>query len=422
MKKVLVSLLVLALAMTSVFAAVNFSGELVTGYTFNYDKDSEEWTNWMYGQDNLDTNSTQLKLGIADDNGVWSIGLEGALFTDGSSSPYYGSDTNGDDVYDAISEPMQNRVAGDITIDLAKLIMGDTDWTAQLQLLANDRVTALRAYSNQSGLNYDRVRTAEPGLWANAIVGYGDLLQVQIGGAPALQAGANKAGNVVIDVDGTKTGGTYGDLIISAMTKPISGLAVSVDWALVGDYSADFDLDNNPDTKEDNFTLVASTESKTAGVFGAAAEVNLGEMLGLSFDLGVGVADKYYYGENVKNNVLAAQVYGGIDLVSAYVEYVNSYSDNAETAISMIHAGVDLNVIENMILNAYFGASDLSEEVGDVSYYVGGNVGYELSGITFQVNLQYAEGGYASSVGGDVAQGAVKAEGFSITPMLKLSF
>ena len=65
MKKVIVSLLVLALAMTSVFAAVNFSGELVTGYTFNYDKDSEEWTNWMYGQDNLDTNSTQLKLGIA---------------------------------------------------------------------------------------------------------------------------------------------------------------------------------------------------------------------------------------------------------------------------------------------------------------------------------------------------------------------
>ena len=418
MKKVIVSLLVLALAMTSVFAAVNFSGELVTGYTFNYNDDNDEWQNWMYGQDNLDTNSTQLKLGIADDNGVWSIGLEGVLFTDGSSSPAYSGtidpdpDTPDDEIDFSLSST-QNRVAGDITLDLAKLIMGDTDWTAQLQLLANDRVTALRAYSNQSGLNYDRVRTKEPGLWANAIVGYGDLLQVQVGGAPKLYS--KNATNMV-------AGGQIGDLIVSAMTKPISGLAVSVDWALVGD-------------KNDKIAKV-----EDCGVFGAAAEVNLGEMLGLSFDLGVGMADKYYYGDQAtaysgvsgtaamsgKQNVLAAQVYGGIDLVSAYVEYVNWYSDKADKAVSMIHAGADLNVIDNMVLNVYFGMFDLSDELdlnkGDGSYFVGGNIGYELSGITFQVNLQYADGGYAPSVGGDVAQGAVKADGFSITPMVKVAF
>ena len=376
MKKVLVSLLVLALAMTSVFAAVNFSGDFVTGYTFAYDTDAEKWSNYMFGQDNVNTNSTKLNLGIADDNGIWSIGLEGELMVDGSAQ-----------------DTPQNRVMGDITLDLAKLIMGDTDWTAQLQMLANDRVTALRAYSNQSGLSYDRVRTNEPGLWANAIVGYGDLLQIQIGGAPKLVGGANKLSDE-----------RDGDLIISAMTKPISGLAVSVDWALVGDKNS---------TVED------------AGVFGAAAEVNLGEMLGLSFDLGVGVADKYYYGDAASSyqNVLAAQVYGGIDLVSAYVEYVNWYVDNAEKAVSMLHMGVDLNVVESLILNVYGGMFDLSEEIlPEMAYYFGGNIGYELSGITFQVNVQYAENGYASSVGGDVAQGGVKAEGFSISPMLKLSF
>ena len=413
MKKVIVSLLVLALAMTSVFAAVNISGDFVTGYTFNYDDDQEEWNTQVFGQDNTNTNSTKLSLGIADENGVWSIGLEGEIAVDGSAA-----------------QLSHNRVMGDITLDLAKLIMGDTDWTAQLQILANDRVTGLRAYSNQSGLNYDRVRTQEPGLWANAIVGYGDLLQVQIGGSPALTGSADKMGTIIYDMDATgkpvSKNGTYGDLIISAMTKPISGLAVSVDWALVGDlYNDDYTWQDDPlnPTETISGKVVSSTELKTAGVIGGAAEVNLGEMLGLSFDIGVGVADKYYYGENAKQNVLAAQVYGGIDLVSAYFEYVNQYNDNAETAISMIHAGVDLNVIENMILNVYFGASDISEEAGDVSYYVGGNVGYELSGITFQVNVQYADGGYAKEVGGDVAQGAVKvAQGFSITPMLKLSF
>ena len=401
MKKVIVSLLVLALAMTSVFAAVNFSGELVTGYTFNYLKDranGNDWQNWMYGQDNKDTNSTQLKLGIADDNGVWSIGLEGVLFTDGSSSPAYSGtyDPTPDGPEDDITIPVsstQNRVAGDITLDLAKLIMGDTDWTAQLQLLANDRVTALRAYSNQSGLNYDRVRTNEPGLWANAIVGYGDLLQVQIGGAPKLYS--EKSTNML-------SGERDGDLIISAMTKPISGLAVSVDWALVGDESQTID---------------------EGGVFGAAAEVNLGEMLGLSFDLGVGVADKYYYDDTAKVNTLAAQVYGGIDLVSAYVEYVNQYMDASDMAISNLHMGVNLYVLENVVLNAYAGFVDLSDERNlDVEYYVGGNIGYELSGITFQVNVQYADAPTFWDSLGDVAEGAVKADGFSITPMVKVAF
>ena len=165
MKKVIVSLLVLALAATSVFAGVNFSGSFTTGYVFNYmtANDANQWKTWVFGDDNTDTNQTTLNLGFADDNGIWAVTLEGELMLDGA----------------ALAHPF-NRVSGDISIDLAKLIMGDTDWTAQLQLLANDRITGLRAYTNKSGLNYDRVRTNEPGLWANAIVGYGDLLQVQI--------------------------------------------------------------------------------------------------------------------------------------------------------------------------------------------------------------------------------------------------
>ena len=375
MKKVLVTLLVLAVAVSGVFAAVNFSGSLTSGYVIQNANDG--WKSWVFGDDNKDTNSTTLKVNIADENGYWSGALEGVLYADGSNV--------GDDY-------PQNRVAGDITVDLAKIIAGpDTDWSAQIQLLAFDRITALRAYTNKSGLNYDRVRTDEAGVWANAIVGYGKLIQFQVGGAPALQGTAN--GNY------NPKKAANGDVIISAMTEPLDGLRVSVDWAWKGDGS-----------------------DSANGVFGGAADINVGALCGLDFDLGVGIADKWYYGEG--KNILSAQVYGGIDLFSMFGEVVWEGADDTVR----LHLGVDLNVVENMILNLYGGVGSFKTPAEQ--WYVGGNIGYEVYGITFQLNVQYAgyaqtEEGYASymtSVGGDIAQGAVKAYGFSITPMIKVAF
>lgn len=379
MKKVLVTLLVLAVAVSGVFAAVNFSGSLTSGYVIQ--NKGGEWTSWVFGDDNRDTNSTTLKLNIADENGYWSSTIEGALYVDGSN----------------VGDGHPNRVAGDITVDLAKIIAGpDTDWSAQIQLLAYDRITALRAYSNKSGLNYDRVRTAEPGLWANAIVGYGKLIQFQVGGAPKLSGSA--AG-----MTEANAGKQQGDVILSAMTEPLNGLKVSVDWAWKGD-----SIDANG----------------VGGVFGAAADVNVGALCGLDFDLGVGIADKWYYAGNV-NNIISAQVYGGIDLFSIFGEYVYESKD----AVSRLHLGLDLNVVEHMVLNFYGGVGDFAKAASQ--WYVGGNVGYEVYGITFQVNVQYAafsetDAGYlhndGGDKGGDIAQGAVKASGLSITPMIKVAF
>ena len=393
MKKVLVTLLVFAVAVSGVFAAVNFSGSLTSGYVIQ--NRGGNWESWIFGDDNRDTNSTTLKVNIADENGYWSSSLEGALYVDGSHT----------------GDGHQNRVAGDITVDLAKIIAGpETEWSAQIQLLAFDRITALRAYTNKSGLNYDRVRTAEEGVWANAIVGYGKLIQFQIGGAPALQSGYKD----VPVTGGTGTvpgtpgagglkGETKGDLIISAMTEPLDGLRVSVDWAWKGDQSYE-------------------------GVFGAAADINVGALCGLDFDLGVGVADKWYYGEG-GNNIVSAQVYGGIDMVSGFAEYVYESKEK----VSRLHLGLDLNVVDSMILNFYGGVGDFREDQIKQNWYVGGNVGYEVAGVTFQLNLQYAAysdtyDGYLNKItaggdkGGDIAQGAVKASGFSITPMIKVAF
>ena len=209
MKKVLVTLLVFAVAVSGVFAAVNFGGTLQSGFVIQNADDA--WTYKVFGEDNTDSNSTKLTLNFGDDNGYWTATMEGLLWLDGSNAN--------------VMTNYNNRVVGDITVDLAKIIAGpETEWSAQIQLLAFDRITALRAYTNKSGLNYDRVRTNEPGLWANAIVGYGKLIQFQIGGAPALTSGNTSAG---ITADGT-----VGDLIISAMTEPLDGLRLYVDWAL----------------------------------------------------------------------------------------------------------------------------------------------------------------------------------------------
>ncbi len=378
MKKVLVSLLVLAVAVSGAFAAVNFSGNFRTGYVFAVNDGT--WKNEIFGQDNANSNQTKLNLGFADENGYWTIGLEGEVYLDGSN------------LNDAAHG---NRIAGDITMDVAKMIGGaETDWTAQLQLVANDRITAQRAYTNKSGLNYDRVRTDEPGLWTNLTVGYGSLLTVQVGGSPALAAGgkADKLNGAAQD----------GDLIASIMTKPMDGLAISVDWAYVGDS--------------------ASGNKDAYGVVGGAADVNVGALAGLDFDLGVGVADKYYYG--AEKNVLSAQVYGGVDAFSAFAEYV------LDDATSRLHLGADINAIENVLLNVYGGIGDF-DVIAD-SFYVGANVGYEVvGGVTLQLNLQYAsapEGGASyldnegGDKGGDIAQGAVKATGFSITPIISVNF
>ena len=199
MKKVLVSLLVLALAMTSVFAAVNFGGEFVGGYNFNYNND--EWTSHIMGQDGTGSHTTKLNLSFADENGLWEVKTEGEMVAD-------------------------KRLAGDISIDMMKLFNAESDVSVKFGLAMNDEQTVLRAYSNQSGKNFDRIRTAANGLWANVNVAYGNLVQVQVAGAPEFTSAADDEAG--IDGEG-------GDLVISALTNPLDGLKVSAGWVLKGD-------------------------------------------------------------------------------------------------------------------------------------------------------------------------------------------
>ena len=327
MKKILTILAVALLACTTVFAAVNFSGSSTIGYQINYDND--QWQQLFYGDDGDDTDPNTLNLSISDDNGIWSVGFRAGI----QSSANKGA-TLGD----------TGSMGGNVTIDFAKLI-GLEDWTLNAGMIGNDRYTTLRAYSNQSGKNFDRIRTAGNSYVAWLGVGYGGYVQAQVAVDPGLNGGNDD--NIV----------TTSDVLASALVTPLSGLEVSVDYAWKGE--AD-------------------------GKFGAAVDANIATLAGLDFDLGVSAA--YVMDINAEKHQVAATVYGGVDVVDLAVEYAYTFK-----AAHYLYVGANLNVVENMLLDVYFGANDVTDFANQ--YFVGGDIGYTISGMTFKLGVEYAAAG-----------------------------
>ena len=324
MKKILTILAVALLACTTVFAAVNFSGSSTIGYQINYDND--QWQQLFYGDDGDDTDPNTLNLSISDDNGIWSVGFRTGI----QSSANKGA-TLGD----------TGSMGGNVTIDFAKLI-GLEDWTLNAGMIGNDRYTTLRAYSNQSGNSFDRIRTAANSYVAWVGVGYGGFVEAQVAVDPGLNGGNDD--NIT----------TTSDILASALVTPLSGLEVSVDYAWKG-------------------------EAK--GKFGAAVDANIGTLAGLDFDLGVSAA--YVMDINAEDHQVAATVYGGVDVVDLAVEYAYTFK-----AAHYLYVGANLNVVENMLLDVYFGANDVTDFANE--FFVGGDIGYTISGMTFKLGVEYA--------------------------------
>ncbi len=356
MKKVLVSLLVLALATAGAFAAVNFSGSLTAGYQFQWlDGD---FSSHVQGQDGDDTNTAKINLSIADDNGIWNVNLEGTPFVDDSGA-----------------------IAGDVSVDLLKSFGVESDFGLKIGFAANDEQTIQRAYHGVFGKNFDRIRTAAPGVWANANLSYGDLVTVTVAGAPELQAYKNQ------------TGITGGDFAVSAIVRPLEGLAVSAGWVMNGK------ADENAVISAyaaDEYQGTAPAAMGGNGLVAGAVDVNIASLIGLDFDLGVSVADKYAFAateEAPGYNLLSASVYAGFDIVDVGVEYAYQSATNlpegTEAYAHFLGLKVDLNLIENMILNVYGGAWDVAQFAK--TYFVGGEVGYTLANVTYTLGIEYSE-------------------------------
>ena len=378
MKKVLVTLLVLAVAMSSVFATVNMSGELVAGYAFQYyngdgatsesrgERVNGNWYNMVMGQDGEDTNTTKLNVTVGDDSGLWSATLKGNLYAD-------------------------DRLGGSIKVDMAQLIAGeDTAISANLGL-SYGRVTALRAYSMQK--DFDRMRTADTVLWASLNLGYafdGGSVELQVAGSPAL-IGVNGE----IAENGDLLGANEGDVTVSALAK-WNGIAASFGWILKGD-------------ADDSSMSNSAYNNYGEGLIGGAVDVNLGQLLGTDFQFGVAASDKYSFGGDI--NMFAVAAYFGFDPAKVTVQYGLT---SAATTGHFLYAGVDVTAIENLALNVYGGAYDLSTPAD--TWYVGAKAGYTVSSVTFQLGLEYAAGKSYSY--DDSATGA----GLWIVPSIKVAF
>ena len=385
MKKVLVSLLVLALATASAFAAVDFTGKVVAGYVFQYNND--EWNFATMGEDGVGSAPIKLNAGVADENGAWSVTLKGDLVAD-------------------------SRLGGNATVDLGKIFLGsDSEVAIKLGMYANDRITGYRAYTNKSGLNLDRVRTDKEGLWFNLDVAYSDLVAVQVGGGPKLTAFTGTAPDDL--TESGSWGNSAADFIVSAIVRPIDGVAVSAAYTMTGDCAIKVAGPAN------NVIAVSGN-----GLMNVAASVDLGKLLGTDWTFGIDIADKMAFkdeGVSPFVNQFLASVYGGIDVFQLAVEYGLATMEGADTVVNSIYVGADINVLEGLILNAYFGTFNF-EYFAD-NWYLGANVGYEVyDGVTLALNVQYAKENAASIIGGDISQFSVGAAGFTITPKMVIEF
>ena len=341
MKKILTILTVALLACSTVFAAVNLSGEFEAGYKFSF-KDE-------FKADPQDNAEGKVTVKVSDDAGIWTVNVKGLASLDSS-----------------------NALDANLSLNLAALMAANGvdlgDVSLALSLGANKQMTALSAYNDVTGDELYKFKN--DGLYSTELaVGYGALIQTKIAVDP-------------------KVVGSKFALVASALTKPVDGVAVSVAYAHNG-----------------YFKLSDETEKTPENAASVAADINVGTLAGLDFDLGVTVYDNFGWQKDASDNAFAVAVYGGVDVVDAFFELRMDnqiYDKNTESLFGM-KSQVNLNVVENLGLDVYFNIGDF--EAFDTTYSVGGDVSYTVSGVKFAANLDYAA-----------------VAGFSITPKIVVTF
>ena len=361
MKKILTILTVALLACTTVFAALNVSGEFEAGYKFSF-KDG-------FTAKPQDDQEGKVTLKISDDAGIWTVNMKALSSLDSS-----------------------NALKANLSLNVAALLaangvdMGDV--SLALSLGANDKLTALSAYNDVTGDAGYKFKNFSDGYgnggYATEVsVGYGDLIQAKFGIDPVHEPTSEMP------------------IVASVMSSPVDGVKVSVAYshnAVIYALGSD------------------GNEVDVANAFGGAVDLNIGALIDSDFALGVTVYDNFGWGgftskaEGVAAagdtyNAFAAAVYGGVDVVDAFFELRmdNATIAKKTTTTLGMKTQVNLNVVENLGLDAYFAAGNFKEF--KTTFAVGGDVSYTISGVKFAANLEY---------------GATA--GFSVTPKVVITF
>ena len=332
MKKVLTVLLVVLLATTTVFAAMNVSGRFRTGYKFSFN-DGFTADGWK------ENTEAKFSLKVSDDAGIWTVSLkdwgDGALDSD-------------DKIKANLSLNFTNLLAAN-GVDL-----GDFDISASIG--ANGAMTALSAYNDVTGDEIYKVKNN--GAYSSELaVGYGDLIKAKI------------------NIDPTYEPTKKMPVALSVMSTPVSGVSVSAVYAYNGlIYQVDKD-----------------TKVPADHVLGFAVNADFAALFGLDFQLGLAAYDNVGLKDGGNVNTFAAAVYGGVDLVDAYFELRmnNQLWKDGESTFGM-KSQVNLNLVENLKLDVYFNIANFAKTAD--TYAVGGDVSYTISGVEFAGNLEYAAG------------------------------
>ena len=342
MKKILTILTVALLAHTTVFAALNVSGEFEAGYKFSFE-------DGKYAAESQDAKEGKFVLKVTDDANIWTINIK--------------------DFQDSLDS--NDKLAANLSLNMAALLADNGvdlgDVSLSVSIGANSRMTALSAYNDVTGDELFKLKN--DGEYSTEIaVGYGDLIQTKIA------------------VDPTSDVTKKMPLVISAMTTPVEGVSLSVGYAYNG-YMYTAKATPWVNEKAENLTEGAVDHGVTV-----ATNVNVGTLAGLDFDLGVTAYDNIgFKGKNTYNN-FAAAVYGGVDVVDAYFEFRMDNTKIADVADNVfgMKTQVNFNVVENLGLDVYLSAGDFSA-FGD-SFAVGGDVSYTISGVEFAAKMEYGAG------------------------------
>ncbi len=363
MKKILTILTVALLACTTVFAALNVSGEFEAGYKFSFDG------GFTAAPEDDEGKEGKVTLKITDDAGIWTVNIKALDELDSG-----------------------NALKANLSLNVAALLaangvdMGDV--SLALSLGGNDKLTALSAYNDVTGDGGFKFKNNSKG-WGKygysteISVGYGDLIQAKFGIDPVYEPTSEMP------------------IVASVMSAPVDGVKVSVAYshnAVIYALGSDGNAVN------------------VTNAFGGAVDLNIGALLDSDFALGVTVYDNFGWGGFTSSakgvdpigdtyNAFAAAVYGGVDVVDAFFELRmdNATSAKKTTTTLGMKTQVNLNVVENLGLDVYLAASDFSD-FGN-TFAVGGDASYTISGVKFAANLEY---------------GATA--GFSVTPKVVITF
>lgn len=326
MKKVLIIAIVALLTTATLFAGVNFSGRFRQGYTFSFGEKTTI-SPWK-------TEEAKLVIKATDDNGLWTVNLKatGAL------------DSN-------------DAWAANASFDLTKaLALGgiDTgDFGLAISLGHNSKMTALSAYTDPTGNEYFKLKNNGKESMQIAM-SYGNLIGFNVAFDPTTMIGDDK---------------NDPSLVLSAKTEPMNGLALAVAYAYNGYYADAID----------------GADTTAKHMVGVSADVNMAKLVGLDFKLGLTAYDNIAIDGK---NSFATAVYGGVDLIDAFVEFTMINADKVNTF--GLNTQVNLNLVENLGLDVYFNIANL-EKTAD-TFAVGGDVSYVLAGtgVEFALNAEYA--------------------------------